>query len=83
MQGLGVIAWGLAPMQGGVHMREFKTQRDNDRKQNPKKKKKMELNSLLILLEAAEYLERRDRGNSSSTDNLTAFPPLPVHPVDK
>jgi len=24
----------------------------------------MELNSLLILLEAAEYLERRDRGNA-------------------
>lgn len=33
----------------------------------------MELNSLLILLEAAEYLERRDRGISSSTDKLTAY----------
>ncbi|XP_067352923.1 max dimerization protein 4 isoform X1 [Channa argus] len=33
----------------------------------------MELNSLLILLEAAEYLERRDRGISSFSDKLTAF----------
>lgn len=33
----------------------------------------MELNSLLILLEAAEYLERRDRGISTSADKTTAF----------
>lgn len=33
----------------------------------------MELNSLLILLEAAEYLERRDRGISSQTDKSTGF----------
>lgn len=31
----------------------------------------MELNSLLILLEAAEYLERRDRGISSQADTMT------------
>lgn len=32
----------------------------------------MELNSLLILLEAAEYLERRDRG-ISNTETDKAF----------
>lgn len=34
---------------------------------------RMELNSLLILLEAAEYLERRDRGISNWTDKTAAF----------
>ena len=33
----------------------------------------MELNSLLILLEAAEHLERRDRGNSCSIATLTGL----------
>lgn len=36
----------------------------------------MELNSLLILLEAAEYLERRDRGILSQSDKVTVFPRL-------
>lgn len=33
----------------------------------------MEFNSLLILLEAAEYLERRDRGISCQIDKLKGY----------